>query len=131
LKNAGRTFTKAKGGLLTTVAYELEDGKGLVYAHEGSVAAAGSSLEWLVEVGIGESIKQIDSLVEEVGRKSNNIIFVPAFTGLFCPHWRPDARGVILGLTFGTKKGHICTAGLEAIALQVVDLLRVSGNDIK
>ncbi|CAL5974262.1 Glycerol_kinase [Hexamita inflata] len=122
LTNIGHTLEYATNGLLTTVGYQIE-GQDVVYAHEGSVAAAGSTLEWLVSMGIVKNVKEIDQLISE--NTSNGITFVPAFSGLFCPHWRPDARGVILGLSFGTQPGNVCCAALEAIALQVDDMLQV------
>lgn len=127
LSNEGERLRPAPNGLLATIGYQLE-GKPPIYAHEGSVSSAGSALEWLVKVGVTPEYHAIDRLVEESGNTSSHVTLIPAFSGLFCPHWRPDARAVILGLSFSTDRGNICCAALEAIAMQVNDLLDATSS---
>lgn len=127
LSNEGERLRPAPNGLLATIGYQLE-GKPPIYAHEGSVSSAGSALEWLVKIGVTPEYHAIDRLVEESGNTSNHVTMIPAFSGLFCPHWRPDARAVILGLSFSTDRGNICCAALEAIAMQVNDLLDATSS---
>jgi glycerol kinase len=110
--------------LLTTVGFQLS-GQKAFYAQEGSVNAAGSALEWLIKLNLTNSVTNLDKMISQEANKSNGVVFVPAFSGLFCPYWRPDARGVILGLTLGTSSANIMYAALEAIALQVEDILKV------
>ena len=106
----------SKNGLLTTVAFQLSNEKAF-YAQEGSVNAAGAALEWLVKLNLTNNIQNLDKMIDSENNKSNGVIFIPAFSGLFCPHWRPDARAVILGLTLGTSSANLMYAALEAIAL--------------
>ena len=94
------------------------------------MSSAGSALEWLVKIGVTPEYHAIDRLVEESGNSSNHVTLIPAFSGLFCPHWRPDARAVLLGLSFSADRGNICCAALEAIAMQVNDLLDATSSQI-
>ena len=108
-------------GLITTVAWKLGDGDA-VYALEGSVAMAGSLVQWLRDnLGIIDDAAEVETLARSV-QGSEGVVFVPAFSGLFAPYWRDDARGVIVGLTRFANKGHIARAALEATAYQTFDL---------
>jgi glycerol kinase len=108
-------------GLVTTVAWKLGDA-GPVYALEGSVAIAGALIQWLREnLGIIDDPREVEALARSVD-SSEGVVFVPAFSGLFAPYWRDDARGVIVGLTRFSTKGHIARAALEATAFQTYDL---------
>ena len=110
-------------GLLTTVAYQIEN-QPPVYALEGSVAVAGSCLSWLKDnMEIIKDIDEIDSLVASVKGDNGDVYFVPAFSGLFAPHWDSEARGIICGITEETEKGHIVVAALESVCFQVKDIL--------
>ena len=109
-------------GLITTVAWKL-DGAGPVYALEGSVAVAGALIQWLRDnLGIVDDAGEVEALARSV-EGSEGVVFVPAFSGLFAPYWRNDARGVIVGLTRFANKGHIARAALEATAYQTYDLV--------
>ncbi|MGH8959569.1 MAG: glycerol kinase GlpK [Acidimicrobiia bacterium] len=117
LLNTGTSPVASQHGLLTTVAFRLE-GHSMTYALEGSVAVAGSLVQWLRDnLGLIESSMEIEDLASSVG-DNGGVFFVPAFSGLFAPHWRPDARGVIVGLTRFVTRGHIARAALEATAFQ-------------
>ena len=108
-------------GLITTVAWKLGDADA-VYALEGSVAMAGSLVQWLRDnLGIIDDASEVETLARSV-QGSEGVVFVPAFSGLFAPYWRDDARGVIVGLTRFANKGHIARAALEATAYQTFDL---------
>jgi len=109
-------------GLITTVAWKLGDARP-VYALEGSVAVAGALVQWLRDnLGIIEDAAEVEALARSV-EGSEGVVFVPAFSGLFAPYWRNDARGVIVGLTRFAAKGHIARAALEATAYQTYDLV--------
>ena len=120
LMNTGDSVINDKK-LLTSVGWKIKDE--LVYALEGSVFNAGSSIQWLRdELGIINNAHECDTYAETVD-DSNGVIFVSAFTGLGAPHWDMYARGSLLGITRGTGKAHICRAVLEGIAFQVYDLI--------
>jgi glycerol kinase len=109
-------------GLITTVAWKLGDAES-VYALEGSVGMAGALIQWLrdnLEI-IGDA-GEVEALARSV-EGSDGVVFVPAFSGLFAPYWRDDARGVIVGLTRFANKAHIARAALEATAYQTYDLV--------
>jgi glycerol kinase len=109
-------------GLITTVAWKLGDADP-VYALEGSVAVAGALIQWLRDnLGIIDDAGEVETLARSVDG-SEGVVFVPAFSGLFAPYWRSDARGVIVGLTRFSNKGHIARAALEATAYQTYDLV--------
>jgi len=109
-------------GLITTVAWKLGDAEP-VYALEGSVAMAGALVRWLRDnLGLIHDAPEIEQLARSVP-DSGGVVFVPAFSGLFAPYWRLDARGVIVGLTRFANKGHIARAALEAAAYQTNDLV--------
>jgi glycerol kinase len=123
LMHTGSTPVHSTHGLITTVAARLGGtGAPTTYALEGSVAVAGSLVQWLRdELGIIDSAADIEPLARSVP-DSGDVVIVPAFSGLFAPHWRADARGVIAGLTRYSSKAHIARAALEATAYQVADL---------
>ncbi|WP_186627164.1 glycerol kinase GlpK [Rhodococcus sp. BP22] len=122
LLNTGTTPVHSEHGLLTTVCYKLGE-KDAVYALEGSVAVTGSLVQWLRDnLGIIERTADIERLAGGV-EDNGGVYFVPAFSGLFAPRWRPDARGVISGLTRFANKGHIARAALEATAFQTREVI--------
>jgi glycerol kinase len=126
LLNTGTTPVFSKHGLLTTVCYRL-GAEPAVYALEGSIAVTGSLVQWLRDnLGIIAAADDIEPLARTVA-DNGGAYLVPAFSGLFAPRWRPDARGVIAGLTRFVNKGHLARAVLEATAFQtreVVDAMR-------
>jgi len=130
LVNTGEAAVQSKNGLLTTVGYRIGDQKP-VYALEGSIAVAGSLVQWLRDnIGIIKSAAEIETLAATV-EDNGGCYFVPAFSGLFAPYWRSDARGVIAGLTGYITKGHIARAVLEATAWQtreVVDAMEADSG---
>jgi glycerol kinase len=130
LMNTGAKLIHSKSGLLTTVAWQLEGQKSLTYALEGSVFICGASVQWLRDnLGFFEKSEDIEKLASEVS-DSGGVEFVPALTGLGAPYWNPEARGLICGLTRGTKKSHIARATLEAIALQNAEVLTAMQKDL-
>lgn len=130
LLNTGAKPVHSKHGLLTTVCYKLGEAPA-VYALEGSVAVTGSLVQWLRDnLGIIQNAKDIEPLAASVD-DNGGAYFVPAFSGLFAPRWRPDARGVIVGLTRFVNKGHLARAALEATAYQtreVIDAMRADSG---
>lgn len=119
--NTGESPVQSSSGLLTTVGYRLS-GQRTVYALEGSIAVTGSLVQWLRDnLGIISESAEVEELAASV-EDNGDVYFVPAFSGLFAPHWRPDARGVIIGLTRFAGKGHIARAALESTAFQTVDV---------
>ena len=122
LLNTGTEIIRSKNGLLTTVAYQF--GKEPAhYALEGSVAVTGSAIQWLRDqLGIISSAAETETLASSVA-DNGGVYFVPAFSGLFAPYWRKDARGVIVGLTRATTKAHLVRAALEAICYQTRDIM--------
>lgn len=130
LLNTGTTPVFSKHGLLTTVCYRLGD-EPAVYALEGSIAVTGSLVQWLRDnLGIVDSAAEIESLAETVDDNGGTYI-VPAFSGLFAPRWRPDARGVITGLTRFVTKAHLARAVLEATAFQTREVIDAMRADAK
>ena len=128
LMNTGDIAHRSQHGLLTTVAYQLP-AEPAVYALEGSVAIAGSSVQWLRDnLGIISQAKDIEALAASVP-DNGDVYFVPAFSGLFAPHWRDDARGMLIGLTRYSNKGHIARAILEATAFQTWDVIEAMQRD--
>lgn len=127
LMNTGNTPIMSKNNLLTTIAIST-DGK-VQYALEGSVFMGGATIKWLRDqLGIIRTAHECDTLAESV-TDSNGVVLVPAFTGLGTPYWDPYARGILVGLTRGANKAHICRATLEAIAQQVNDMLLCMQED--
>ncbi|RYG55836.1 glycerol kinase [archaeon] len=122
LMNTGTSAVQSKHGLLTTVAYQLPNAPP-VYALEGSVAIAGAAVTWLRDgLHCIDSAKEVEVLANSVP-DSDGVTFVPAFNGLLAPHWRADARGLLIGLTRGTTVAHVARATLEAVACQSKDVL--------
>jgi glycerol kinase len=122
LLNTGVTPVWSGNGLLTTVAYRLGD-EAAVYALEGSVAIAGAAVQWLRDnLGLITEAAAVEDLARSVD-DNGGVYFVPAFSGLFAPYWRDDARGVIAGLTRYATAGHIARATLEAVAFQTRDVV--------
>jgi glycerol kinase len=122
LLNAGRETGASPEGLVRTVAWQL-GGASPVYALEGSVFVTGAALQWLRDgLGILEGASDTESLASSL-EGNEGVYFVPALTGLGSPHWVPEARGVISGLSRGTTRAHLARAALEAIAYQTADVL--------
>ena len=134
LLNTGTSLVHSKSGLLTTLAYRLGD-EPAVYALEGSIAVTGALVQWLRDnLGLIQQSSEVESLAHSV-EDNGGIYFVPAFSGLYAPRWRSDARGVIVGMTRYINKGHIARAALEATAYQTREVLdameRDSGVELK
>ncbi|EME55228.1 glycerol kinase GlpK [Amycolatopsis decaplanina] len=128
LLNTGHEVVRSKHGLLTTLAYQFGDEKP-VYALEGSIAVTGSAVQWLRDqLGIISGASQSESLARQV-EDNGGVYFVPAFSGLFAPYWRSDARGAIVGLTRATTNAHLARATLEAICYQTRDVVEAMQND--
>ena len=128
LMNTGTTPVLSRNGLLTTVCYQIE-GSPPVYALEGSIAVAGSLVQWLRDnLGLIAESKDVEALARSV-KDNGGAYFVPAFSGLFAPHWRPDARGALVGLTRYVNKGHIARAAEEATAFQTREVLEAMNRD--
>jgi glycerol kinase len=121
LLNTGEELVRSKNGLLTTVCYQFGRAKP-IYALEGSIAVTGSAVQWLRDqLGIISGAAEVEGLAREVN-DNGGIYFVPAFSGLFAPYWRSDARGVIVGLSRFNTNGHLARATLEAICYQSRDV---------
>ena len=128
LMNTGTDLVHSEYGLISTVAY-LSDGGKPHYALEGSIAVAGALVQWLRDnLGLIERSADIELLASGV-EDSGGVYFVPAFSGLFAPHWRPDARGLIAGLTGYAQAGHIARAVLESTAFQTFDIVEAMQKD--
>jgi glycerol kinase len=128
LLNTGPQPVPSTSGLLTTVAYQRA-GERPTYALEGSIAVTGSLVQWLRDnLGLITDAKEVEALATTV-EDNGDVYFVPAFSGLFAPYWRPDARGVVTGLTRFANKGHIARAALEASAYQTRDVLDAMAAD--
>jgi glycerol kinase len=128
LLNVGGRPVPSRCGLLTTVAYRIGN-EAAAYALEGSIAVAGALVQWLRDnLGLIPDSKSIEALARTVD-DNGGVYFVPAFSGLFAPYWRPDARGVITGLTGYANRGHIARAVLEATAWQTREVLEAMNAD--
>ena len=126
--NTGTEIVPSTSGLLTTVCYKLGE-QPAVYALEGSIAITGALVQWLRDnLKFFDFSAQIEELASQV-EDSGGIYFVPAFSGLFAPYWRSDARGVIVGLTRFINKNHIARAALEATAYQTREVLEAMNKD--
>ena len=122
LLNTGEMPVPSKSGLLTTMGYKIGD-QPAVYALEGSIAITGALVQWLRDnLGLIEKSPDVEELARTV-EDNGGIYFVPAFSGLFAPYWRSDARGAIVGMTRYVNKGHIARATLEATAFQTREVL--------
>jgi len=128
LMNTGATPTVSENGLITTVA-ALLPGERATYGLEGSVAMAGATIQWLRDnLGLIRTSAEIETLARSV-EDNGGVYFVPAFSGLFAPYWRADARGVLCGLTRYANRGHIARAALEAVAYQSRDVIEAMERD--
>jgi glycerol kinase len=128
LLNTGEEKVASKNGLLTTVCYKIGDARP-VYALEGSIAITGALVQWLRDnLGIIGSAAEIETLAAGVD-DNGGAYFVPAFSGLFAPYWRADARGALVGLTRYVTKGHLARAVLEATAFQTREVLDAMNAD--
>ena len=128
LLNTGEKPVHSRAGLLTTLAYKIGNKKA-VYALEGSIAITGALIQWLRDnLGLIQSSAEVEALAKSV-EDSGGIYFVPAFSGLYAPYWKSDARGVIVGMTRYVNKGHIARAALEATAYQTREVLDAMEKD--
>jgi len=128
LVNTGEKITPSRHGLLTTVAYRIGQ-EPAVYALEGSIAIAGSLVQWLRDnIGLIGNSPEIENLAKTV-EDNGGVYFVPAFSGLFAPHWDSTARGLIIGLTHYANKGHLARAALEATAFQTGEIFDAMAKD--
>ncbi|HTU32818.1 MAG TPA: glycerol kinase GlpK [Candidatus Acidoferrum sp.] len=130
LMGTGEAPVESTHGLITTVGYKFGE-QPAKYALEGSIAITGALVQWLRDnLGLIERSADIERLAQTVV-DNGGVYFVPAFSGLFAPHWKPDARGVIVGLTRYANKGHIARAVLEATAFQVREVVEATEKDSK
>jgi glycerol kinase len=128
LLNTGTELVRSSNGLLSTVAYQFGD-QAPVFALEGSIAVTGSAIQWLRDqLGIISGAAQSESLARQV-EDNGGVYFVPAFSGLFAPYWRSDARGAIVGLSRYNTNAHLARAALEAICYQSRDVAEAMEQD--
>lgn len=128
LLNTGEDLVQSSSGLITTLAYQFGT-EPAVYALEGSIAIAGALIQWLRDnLEMIESAPESEDLARSV-EDNGGMYIVPAFSGLFAPYWRSDARGVMVGLTRYINRGHIARASLEATAYQTRDVLEAMVRD--
>jgi glycerol kinase len=128
LLNTGTEAVPSTHGLLTTVGYQIGDGEA-VYCLEGAIAVTGSLVQWLRDnLGLVASAPEIEEVAKSVD-DNGGAYFVPAFSGLFAPYWRSDARGAIVGLTRYVNRGHLARAALEATAFQTKEVVDAMNAD--
>jgi glycerol kinase len=128
LLNTGEELVRSKAGMLTTVCYKFGDHP-QVYALEGSIAVTGSAVQWLRDqLGIISGAAQSENLARQV-EDNGGVYFVPAFSGLFAPYWRSDARGAIVGLSRFNTNAHLARATLESICYQSKDVVEAMRED--
>jgi glycerol kinase len=128
LLNTGTELVRSKSGLLSTVCYKFGD-QDVVYALEGSIAVTGSAVQWLRDqLGIIRGAEESETLARRV-EDNGGVYFVPAFSGLFAPYWRSDARGAIVGLSRFNTSAHLARATLEAICYQSKDVVDAMAKD--
>ena len=128
LLNTGEEIVRSQSGLLTTVCYQFGEARP-VFALEGSIAVTGSAVQWLRDqLGIISGAADIETLASQV-EDSGGMYFVPAFSGLFAPYWRPDARGAIVGMSRFNTNAHLARATLEAICYQTRDVADAMEKD--
>lgn len=126
--NTGGRMLRSTSGLLTTVGYRVDGAT--TYALEGSVFVAGAAIKWLRDkLGLIASAAQTEAIAAATGVDTQGVYLVPAFTGLGAPHWQPDARGTLTGLTLDTTPEHIVTATLQSVAYQTAELLAAMAAD--
>jgi glycerol kinase len=125
--NTGETAVASKNKLLTTIAYQIDGRR--AYALEGSIFVAGAAVQWLRDgLGLVKRADESGALAAEADAKQD-VFLVPAFVGLGAPHWDPDARGALFGLTRGTGPRELARAALESVCLQTVDLIEAMRAD--
>ena len=128
LMNTGEEIVRSENGLLTTVAYKLGE-QGTVYALEGAIAVTGSLVQWLRDnLGIISSAPESEVKAKKV-EDNGGAYIVPAFSGLFAPYWKSDARGVVVGLTRFVNQNHLCRAALESVAFQSAEVVESMDED--
>ncbi|HET7477571.1 MAG TPA: glycerol kinase GlpK [Dermatophilaceae bacterium] len=128
LLNTGEQLVRSEHGLLTTVCYQFGDAAP-VYALEGSIAVTGSAVQWLRDqLGVIDDAAQVETLARQV-EDTAGLVFVPAFSGLFAPYWRSDARGAVLGMSRYHTRAHLARATLEAICYQTRDVTEAMERD--
>lgn len=128
LMNTGEEVVRSENGLLTTVAYKIGE-QNTIYALEGAVAVTGSLVQWLRDnLGIIRSAPESEEKAKKVENNGGAYI-VPAFSGLFAPYWKSDARGVIVGLTRYVNQNHLCRAALESVAYQSAEVVESMDED--
>jgi glycerol kinase len=128
LLNTGTQPVRSRNGLLTTVCYKIGESDA-VYALEGSIAVTGALVQWLRDnLGLISAAAEVEDLARTV-EDNGGAYFVPAFSGLFAPHWRSDARGALVGLTRYVTKGHLARAVLEATAFQTREVVEAMNAD--
>src|SRR5207244_2997004 len=128
LMNTGTTLVRSTNGLLTTIGYQI-GGEPVTYALEGSIAVTGSLVQWFRDnLGLIHSAPEIETLARTV-TDNGGCYIVPAFSGLFAPHWHSEARGIIVGLTSYITKGHLARAVLEATAWQTREVVDAMNAD--
>ena len=126
--NTGGRMLQSAGGLLSTVGYRVNGET--TYALEGSVFIAGAALKWLRDtLGVIATAAETEAIARDTGADTHGVYLVPAFTGLGAPHWNPDARGTITGLTLDSTRDHIVTATLASVAYQTAELLEAMAGD--
>jgi len=129
LMNIGKKFKKSSNNLLTTVAYKINGKK--MYSYEGSIFVAGSAVQWLRDkLFLFKKSEETDKLYKE-SSKDQNIIVIPALTGLGAPHWQPNVRGAIFGLNRNTSIPEIVKATLDSLSFQTLDLIESMEKDSK
>jgi glycerol kinase len=131
LMNTGEAPVPSENGLLTTIGFKLGKDVKTVYALEGSIACTGRAVQWLRDnLGMIGSAPEVETLAKSVP-DSGGVTFVPAFSGLFAPYWRSDARAVVVGMSLHTTKAHIARACLESVAHQTADVVGAMEADAK
>ncbi|XP_012275879.1 glycerol kinase [Orussus abietinus] len=130
LYNTGPAIAESTHGMLTTVAYKMGPNATTMYALEGSVAIAGKVMQWLRDnLNILDDVKDSENITKSITSSNGNVVFVPAFSGLYAPYWKQDARSVICGITENTDRAHIIKAALEAVCFQTRDILESMKKD--
>ncbi|MDY7083397.1 MAG: FGGY-family carbohydrate kinase, partial [Halobacteria archaeon] len=127
LMNTGEEAVESDHGLLTTIAFQIED-EPAMYALEGSIFVTGAAIEWLENVGLIDSTDETEEIARLVS-SNGGVYFVPAFTGLGAPHWDGDARGTIIGIDRSTERAHLVRAALEGIAYETRDVVEAMEAD--
>ena len=128
LLNTGEKPVPSAAGLLTTLGYKIGN-QNAIYALEGSIAITGALIQWLRDnLGIIQTSAEVETLAKTVP-DNGGIYFVPAFSGLYAPYWKSNARGAIVGMTRYVTRGHIARAALEATAYQTREVLDAMESD--